>query len=278
VAGEGFDTLDALRTRIRGILNDRTLADGAFIEDTKDKAFLCDLFRQHWNPAGKIGRGIAAISTEADAGKWKYAKTRHFMIYRLDGTSTDIGAVTHCVDSIAAKAKGTSQAQLNRAGNNAAVMLACREAIAQQILDFRAAFWREHPPVTKPVCPVSGQALTRSNSDVDHASPLRFETLVQKFFSDVHPMDLGDVASHIGGYGDRDLTRVFKDTPAARELCGRFQNWHAQTAKLRVVTRDANRGLLRRGQKRTALSDRWAPEGGSRQTKLPWALAPAPSV
>jgi hypothetical protein len=98
-------------------------------------AFLADLISLHPDAAEKIGSGIQFFSVESD---FQYQKTRHFAIHRVDGTSTDVSFL----------------ACINGRNIRKDVLGAMREAVADQIVQFRNAFFSTHGDFA--TCPLAG--------------------------------------------------------------------------------------------------------------------------
>lgn len=116
------------------------------------------------------------------------------------------------------------------------VMSICRSVAEPQIINFRNDFWRNHKTAD---CPITGQPMTIRDSDVDHAPPNTFAVLVEKWLAVIRSdFELIEI-EYRSGYEERSC---FQE----RWLEGDWADYHAQLAKLRVVSRVANRSILRR--------------------------------
>jgi hypothetical protein len=114
---------------------------------------------------------------------------------------------------------------------------AAREAVRDQIIEFRTRFFREWPYRH---CPATQESLTPETADVDHRSPKTFDAIIRGFLQesgmDVESVPLTD------GRADNAVTTYFSD-PAVEDA---FQRYHRAHADLQMVSRSANRGYLRR--------------------------------
>jgi hypothetical protein len=88
-------------------------------------------------------------------------------------------------------------------------------------------------------CPVANTEMTISTSDVDHAPPNTFAILVEKWLAVMRSgFELIEI-EHQSGYGQRSR---FVETWMEPD----WAEYHEWNARLRVVSRLANRSLLRR--------------------------------
>ena len=128
--------------------------DGEIITGLDD-LFLRDLVALHHEAATKIGCGIAHFTAQRDP---VWGNTRHFLIVRTDGSSTDVSFHT-CID-----------------GSNARrdVFHALRHAVADQVVSFQQAAFASD---VLPICPYTGEILTISDAHVDHTPPDTFFAL-----------------------------------------------------------------------------------------------------
>src|SRR5688572_18481074 len=117
----------------------------------QDDSFLRDLIAIHPEAVAKVGCGISHFSSQTDP-IWK--TTRHFVLVRTDGSTTDFSFHT-CLDG---------------SNNRKDVLHALRHAIAYQVLYFQGEEFRNGCVV----CPYTKQLLTPSNCHVDHCPPLTF--------------------------------------------------------------------------------------------------------
>jgi hypothetical protein len=116
------------------------------------------------------------------------------------------------------------------------VMSICRSVVDPQIIAFRNHFWRNHKTAD---CPITSEPMTIWNSDVDHAPPNTFAVLVEKWLRVVRSdFELIEI-EYRSGYEERSMF-------AERWLEDDWSEYHMQLATLRVVSRTANRSILRR--------------------------------
>jgi hypothetical protein len=116
------------------------------------------------------------------------------------------------------------------------VMSICRSVVDPQIIAFRNDFWRNRKTAD---CPITSEPMTIRDSDVDHAPPNTFVVLVEKWLRVVRSdFELIEI-EYRSGYEERSMF-------AERWLEGDWSEYHMQLAELRVVSRTANRSILRR--------------------------------
>jgi hypothetical protein len=116
------------------------------------------------------------------------------------------------------------------------VMSICRSVVDPQIVQFRNEFWSARKTAH---CPITYQTMTIRDSDVDHAPPNTFAVLVEKWLAVIRSdFELIEI-EYRSGYEERS---AFQD----RWLEGDWADYHSQFASLRVVSRLANRSILRR--------------------------------
>lgn len=212
LGGVSYKTQKAIRTRAQAIMQGAKM--GVPLEGD-DLAFVRDLLGRHHEADRKIGCGVATIQV-LNAPGWN---NRCFWVTRIDGSSTDFG-VQSCIQP---------------ATHAHDVRSALRSEIVDQIAAFRRAVFAV-PPVR---CAVTGVFLTEGTSHVDHASPATFAALADEFLRDL------DVASiTLNGKGDGETTLSLND----RALAARWQAFHKERAVLRIVSAEANTGLLRRSK------------------------------
>lgn len=182
-----------------------------------DDVFLRDLIAIHPEADQKIGVGISHFTTQIDP-VWK--TTRHFLIVRLDGSSTDFSFHT-CID-----------------GNNHRkdVLHALRHAIADQVVNFqRCSFALQH----QMSCPYTGETLTSSHCHVDHTPPDTFLILVSRWMKqediEYEQIELVDNA-------DNQWVRVLRDD----QISSSWQSFHISNANLRIISPVANLSHVKR--------------------------------
>jgi hypothetical protein len=181
-----------------------------------DDDFLRDLIQLHPQVEEKVGAGISHFSIALD-GEWK--KTRHFVVHRLDGTSTDFSYHT-CID-------GTNDRQDRYA--------ALRYAVSKQVTDFKRRCFAGGEP---PICVYSGSRLTEVDAHVDHESPFTFLALANAWLID---MGLTVDGLQLVANADNQWVRELRD----QGLIKSWQTYHAATAKLRLISKSANLSAAR---------------------------------
>lgn len=116
------------------------------------------------------------------------------------------------------------------------VMGICRSVIEPQISFFRNEFWRKCKAAN---CPITNDPMTIADSDVDHAPPNTFAALVEAWLQVVRTdFELIEI-QYKSGYQERS---VFQETWLEED----WAEYHSHNADLRVVSRRANRSILRR--------------------------------
>jgi Protein of unknown function (DUF3223) len=212
LGAEHFRTKADAVERIRSVLYGRPLYTPIAGVDFD----LCwALIERHPRAVEKIGCGVQSIDVRPNPD---HPGNRGFWITRIDGSVSDWSFVRSLYP--------TTHADL--------VRHAMRAAIVDQILAFKNSVFDVQPNVP---CAVTGEPCTREDAHIDHAPPVFLE-LAQRF------------AEQSGGYdtirvsegGDGQIGRCLADLKQLR----RWQAFHAQHARLRVVTRLANLSVLRR--------------------------------
>ena len=217
VNGETFPTKKAFQERARKILY--SCDPGERVNDA-DAVFLLGLLARHPNAVEKIGVGISHFGTQ----RTEYGNIG-FILIRTDGTWTDFSFL-HCI---------TAKTQADD------VKRAFRSAVHKQIQGFKLdAFLDEKfTEIDHLTCPVSGEQVTRDNCHVDHEPPLTFENLLAAFLS-----SRGTVLDsvEVTGFGDGEVEKRIADG----ELEKAWQDYHFKNANLRIVSKSANLGTIRR--------------------------------
>lgn len=169
-----------------------------------DLDILSDAFLRHPNAEEKLANGMTGITVVRDA-----FGSQGFAIIGSDGTLTEF-SLRSCF--------GTDS-PLHQ------VRRAFRAAITGQVLDFKAAAFRESPIL---ICPVRGTEVTRDNCWIDHTPPERFEALLTEFMRarSLSPEKL-EIERVAGQVGERRIV----DDNIKRD----WQEFHRANAKLRVV-------------------------------------------
>ena len=119
INGQEFKTKDKLTRYVRDILNTATLGESLPIASN---LFIQSLFTRHPEYTKKRGSGVLDVKVVTD-NVW--GKTRHFVIHRTDGSTTDFSYLK-CISGKKDPLKDFKAA--------------CREAVAQDIISFRSEF------------------------------------------------------------------------------------------------------------------------------------------
>lgn len=208
VSGREFRTKSEAKA-FYGSIRDR-YADGVSL-DSMDAALLLDLLAIHPEAENKIGAGVSHFSVTTDN---VFGRTRHFVVHRLDKTSTDF-SFHACID-----------------GQNTRrdVLESLRRAIESDIIKYRISAFST---VTEIVCPFLGTPLRPDSCHVDHAPPLTFLKLVTDWLVK-ESMQLGDVS--ITHPQDNQLVATMTN-PIQRES---WITYHRENARLRLTSPLAN--------------------------------------
>jgi len=174
-----------------------------------DHSFLVDLLSKHPESESKIGAGIDFFTVELDS-EWK--RTRHFVVHRVDNSSTDFSWHT-CID-------GSS--------HRSDVLAAMRSIVKWQIIEFKRMVLSGDP-----ICPYTKAKLDEKNSHVDHVPPDTFHMLVSRWM-DSKEIGFSDIG--IKGTEDNSYGREFSDKLLADE----WSRYHKKNANLRLISVEAN--------------------------------------
>jgi hypothetical protein len=180
------------------------------IKDTDD-TLLRDLILLHPESEAKVGIGISHFTIELDQ---EWGTTRHFVIIRDDGSSTDFSFHT-CID-------GTNDRQDRYS--------AMRNAVAYQVVDFKAL---EFSGDVLPICFYLKCTLTESEAHVDHEAPQTFHVLANAWLQanglKIEDLELVDNA-------DNQWIRKLRREDQIKS----WQEFHLSRAKLRIISKRAN--------------------------------------
>lgn len=212
ISGEPFETKTALMTKIRKILNAYDLYESI---DHLDFQFMLEILKLHYRASEKIGVGVTSIRIEPDG---LHGTTRCFVLLRADGKSTDF-SYKKCLDG--------------RKSELSLFKEAARNAIAEQIINFKNRAFEECGAGGAILCPIKQILVTKSESHVDHEPPLTFDAIVSSFISE-NGIDVKKV--NYVGYGDHCYTKKFSDST----LTEKFSQYHKNRAKLRITSKPGN--------------------------------------
>lgn len=174
---------------------------------SEDDGYLRDLIAIHPEAETKVGCGVSHFSVERDT---QFGTTRHFVIHRTDGSSTDV--------SFHSAIDGRNERRDR--------LEALRRAIEQQILDFRASAFASGDTLR---CPLRGALITEDSYHIDHEPPQTFIRLVDQWlkFKGLNLVDL-----EITPPADNQI--VTEMTNAAQ--LSSWQEYHSKHAKLRLLS------------------------------------------
>lgn len=184
----------------------------------EDESVVRDLLACHPESAEKTGAGAAFFTVETDA---LFGRTRHFVVHRSDGTSSDF-SYHACID-------GRNERR-DRLG-------AMRRAVEDQIIAFREMHFASPPQL----CPLRRFPITRESYHVDHAPPVFFTVLVGRWL-DTEGLQLPEVRITLPG--DNQIVATMTDPSQSRS----WRGYHRLNARLRMLSPRANLSDARRNQ------------------------------
>lgn len=214
IGGMVFPSKAAAKTFFRS-LRDRYADHVPITGDDADH--LHALIACHPEAAGKIGSGIASFSVSVDE---EFGSTRHFVIHRTDGTSTDFSFLG-CIDG-----RNPRRDRLE----------AMRRTVEDQIISFRDAYFAAP---SERICPLRGIPITPASYHVDHAPPGKFMALAEAWFQ---LSGLACLEVRITPPGDNQIVARMTDAEQTESWC-RFHRAHATLRMLSPLGNlsDANR-------------------------------------
>ncbi len=179
----------------------------------EDLTFMFTLLLRHPDAERKIGYGVARITVEQNP---RFPSGRMFVVYRMDGTHDDFSYRT-CL-------KGQVGAQQQ-------VLTTLRLEVHDQIERFRRRTLTEGARF----CPHTREPLPGNDPHVHHAfAP--FVSIALRFILLEGGVECFELVPDAGG-GSR---------LADSEQAGRWREYHTRAARLRLVSKRANTGLLRK--------------------------------
>ncbi len=207
IAGIPFATKKAAKTHISELRD--CYQDGVTIA-APDSSFLAELLTLHPESDDKIGIGVSHFTVSTDI---VFGRTRHFVVHRRDGSSTDF-SFHACIDG-----RKDRRDRLE----------ALRRAIEPTILRFRDEQFASGPMI----CPFLSVGLSPSNCHVDHVSPDTFLVLTERWLS-TSCLTISDI--YITPPQDNQL--VAKMTDEAQRAG--WVAYHDAHARLRIISPLAN--------------------------------------
>lgn len=208
-----FSSKDKVRKYIGNLRNKYSFNQ---VLDADDFLFVCDVLKQHPRAKSKIGAGVASIRVIPGLyGSWA------FQLVRVDGSTTDF-SYRKCLTPLSIDRQ-------------------VKEAARWEVQSQMSAFfytWQRNTPAGERVCPFTGEKLSKTNQHVDHTPPATFDALLSEFLED-NGLRMKDV---VIDRGDNRMRQQFKD----RDLAVSWQEFHAQRARFRVISRWANLSIVPR--------------------------------
>ena len=116
---------------------------------------------------------------------------------------------------------------------------AARAAVSADIVNYRYQWFAAHGDKDGFItCEVSGERITIYQSDVDHEPPITFDSIVMNFI-DANAIDVSSAPIALtqdGKFGDYFTDSLFE---------AKWVEYHNARAKLRVISKTANRGIVK---------------------------------
>lgn len=188
--------------------------DGETIS-AEDAILLYELLLQHPNADRKLSGGIRRF-LKAPAEP----KGSSFHIERIDGSIVDFSYHT-CIT-------GTPPTIATR------FLVACRFAVYDDLLAEKDRLFAEESDSWGSLsCPLTGEALTKGNSELRHQAP-SFAVIVSEFIR----KEKLELTEELLDHGDPQYGSRLRSA----DLAGKFRMFHAAHRKLRIVLKSAPRG------------------------------------
>jgi len=217
IGTESFPSAAAAERRVRGILARYATTQAMERIAGEDRRFVEALIARHPRAALIVDCGIAHVCVQRVPFQ---EHCRRFVVIRRDGSWRDFSwrKCLHPTDALDD------------------VRRICRRLVADQVVGFARAFWREHPHGA--VCPILGVPMMPKDAHVDHAPP-SFVELVQTWLDQerLAPDDV-EIVYKAGYQGASEFADPL--------LAERWREFHREHARLRVVSARANLSTLRR--------------------------------
>lgn len=201
-----------LKLKAKDILNKYPV--GTIVSNLEEVDFLLSIFQNHPEWLIKKGCGIEFISTI----KTQTHGTRCFVLYRKDGSTTDISYI----QSISPVDKYFD------------IKVACRTSIRDIVIDFR----RKNFITSETVCPISDVLLTYDNVHVDHYD-LTFNELYLNWIENNDKDLLLQSISNVSKDNETDVYFTNLD------IKNNFIEFHNANTNLRIVSKFANLSYLK---------------------------------
>jgi hypothetical protein len=109
-------------------------------------------------------------------------------------------------------------------------VMACRLAVQYQIQEFRHHRFGIENRIS---CEVTNALISKEESHVDHAAPITFDFLTTQFLAENPSLNVSAIEYIVGHFFDLSIR-------------DQFRKFHAENAVLRIVSKEANLGILRK--------------------------------
>lgn len=211
---ETFRSKAAIRVRVGQFLHRSKRTDRL---EGADFRLCLALLERHPRSKTKIGCGVAMIEVRDNL---IYPGNRCLWLVRTDGSETD-WSYLEC---------------LKASSHRDDVLWAMRSLVVDQVLHFKNVAYAGRSTVP---CAVTGKPVLAEDCHVDHAPPV-FVELAESFAERMGGFECIDIVDGRDG----EIGCTFEDDVVERA----WQTFHRRQAKLQIVTREANTGLLRRAR------------------------------
>ncbi len=169
----------------------------------------------------KVGPGVYRFVVKRHPA---YPNTQCVFVERVDQTSV----------AVSFQNIGKAVSQVKRKDR----LRALREAIVPQILDFKDTMFPEDGWENQ--CPLTGELVTKSNCEVDHAPPWTFAQLVEDWLK-VEGLTLEEVEIHPPPHPKCELRSAI--------LTESWRAYHAEHSVLRILSLEGHKRVTAENQK-----------------------------
>lgn len=206
------ELVEAVRSILRAYEPGSTVSEEHF-------DFLLGLLAHHPEAEEKMRSGVASFEVRPVPG---YEHVSSFWAIRNDGEEI-VWSYTKIING--------------RTKPFARFRKVCRDAVADQLLDFKLRWFKNNAEGGGFTCPITGETVATGRAHVDHIPPLTLDALVRAFVAD-RSLDINRAGSHeaLPENSETGIGRVFADAA----LSVGWQAYHLKHAKLRVVSDTAN--------------------------------------
>lgn len=215
-----FPSKESLKRHIRAIVD--RYADGVPLGDD-DKAFVLSLCTRH--PDWKQKQGVGIDSVVIRYNSTAYGSCRGFWLIRTDKSEVDISWIA-CITP-------------------PSPMKCLAQAARYEIVDQRNEFSKRYfKSTSERFCAVSGVRISRRTSQVDHAYPNTFQSLLECWLEwhNLKPEDI-EIEDANNGLDSRFVDRL---------LASDWQDFHRTNSDLQMVHKSVNAAMGNRPYKATS--------------------------